>query len=753
MEKLTGTIKKVLFASDSGYCIAVLDDGKKICGTYIQADIKKFEGEMVRLTGAWVKHKKYGDQFAFETLEPMEEQLYFFLTKVVKGVGKAVAKILVDKYTEDELVDIIENNPNSLLKIKGIKEKKLQTITDSWQKYRHLKELSLYLSKYGVTTNLISKIFEKFGAVANIVEKIEQNPYILVQIDGIGFIKADEIAKSIGIDRKSIFRVRACINFALNEYCNSKGNSSIAKKKLFALIDDMLKFSDENMLYEQCLLDQISSGDIKKTTQNRYAISMLYFAEKKIKEFFENRRRQQTQTIVADFESYIEQKQKSFGFVLSGEQKMAVSHINNGEKTLALVGYAGTGKSTSSRALLELLEEIYDYSDIRCIALSGIAAQRISDTTGYNSSTIQSLLIAYEEKDYFDFDVLLLDECSMVNSVMFYQITSKIRHDMVFIVVGDDGQLPAIGAGDILSDILRYELTTICKLTRIYRQNENHAIATIANDIRVGQLPVYDKEFEDFKFHDVSIPEFYKQKATLSEFEFSVLRDENSQDTLRAILDYAIAQKQSLDRLLKQKQIKEFLTNFQVISPMKGGLLGVNNLNNLLQNIFNPSRGSAVAGYECEFRLGDKVIHIKNENMKAQTMTQYKDKSDEFIEKRVFNGQLGLIIRLNFGDSVAVVLYPNDDIVVYYDFSELRGLISLAYSLTIHKTQGMEYQTAVIPMSFSHFIMHNTKLLYTAITRAKTMCVVVGEKVAFETACKRIENTRRETVIQDLAEK
>jgi len=750
LEKLTGTIKKVLFCSDDGYCIAVLDKGQKICGTYIQTNIKKLEGEEVSLSGNWTKHKKYGEQFVFESLELMEEQLYFFLTKVVKGVGKNVAKTLTNKYSEDELVDIIENNPNTLLNIKGIKEKKLQTITNSWQKYRHLKELSLYLSKYGVTTNLISKIFEKFGAVENIVSKIEQNPYILVKIDGIGFIKADEIAKSIGIDRKSNFRIQAGMNFVLNEYCNSNGNSSISKKRLFSLLDDMMKFENENILYERCLQHQISSGEIKKTTQNRYAISMLYFAEKNIIEFFRNRQNKNRQTIINDFDNYINTKQKTFDFVLSSEQKEAVKLINTGEKTIALVGYAGTGKSTISRALLELLEEIYSYDDIRCVALSGIASQRISDTTGYNSSTIQSLLLSYENKDYFDFKVLLLDESSMVNSVMFYQIVSKIKSDTVFIVVGDDGQLPAIGAGDVLCDIVRYNLIPVCKLTKIYRQNENHAIATIANDIRVGQLPIYDKKFDDFWFENISIPNFYSQKATLSEYEFAILRDENTTKILQHILIYATKEKNILDNLIKQKKIKEFLTYFQVISPMKAGVLGVNNLNNQLQNIFNPARCKVIKLFDIEFRLGDKVIHIKNENMKAKTMSNYKENNDEFIEKRVFNGQLGLIIKLNFEDSIAVVLYPNDDLVVYYEFSELKSLLSLAYSLTIHKTQGMEYQTAIMPMSFSHFIMHNTKLLYTAITRAKTMCVVVGEQEAFKSACKRIENTKRETVIQDI---
>jgi len=750
VDKLTGIIKKVLFSSSNGYCIAVLDNGEKICGTYIESDIKKLEGEEVSLTGRWTKHKKYGEQFSFETIKMMEEQLYFFLTKVVKGVGKSVAKAIVEKYDEEKFVDIIENNPNKLLKIKGIKEKKLKTIRDSWIKFRHLKELGLYLSKYNVTANLIIKIFEKFGSQENLVKKIEENPYMLTKIDGIGFIKADEIAINIGLNRKSTFRVQSAISFVLNEYCNSNGNSSISKKKLFGLLDDTLKFTDENELYTLALNSGVLSGEIKKTTQDRYAISMIYFAEKKIVEFFKSRQNQNNETIISDFDRYLEKKEKEFGFVLSDEQKEAVKLINSGQKTLALVGYAGTGKSTSSRALLELLNELYEYESIRCIALSGIASQRIADTTGYNSSTIQSLLLSYEEKEYFDFKVILLDESSMVNSMMFYQIVSKIKHDTVFIIVGDDGQLPAIGAGDVLADIIKFNLTPICKLTKIYRQNENQAIATIANDIRVGQLPTYDKKFDDFRYKNVSIENFYSQKATLSEMEFSILRDENSSKILSSILSYATKQKPKLDEYLKNKNIKEFLTYFQLITPMKGGTLGANNLNNQLQNIFNPPRGQAVSTMSQEFRLGDKVIHIKNENMQAKSMANYKDGSEEFMQKRVFNGQLGLIIKLDFDQSQCLVLYPNDDMVVYYEFDELKTLLSLSYSLTIHKTQGMEYKKVVIPMTFSHFIMHNTKLLYTAITRAKKMCVIIGEEQAFRAACKRIEDTRRQTVIQDI---
>ena len=748
---LTGVLKKVLYtSSENGYCIAVLENDQKICGNYFDTDIKKLVGEEITMTGDWTTHKKYGAQFEFITLQIQEAELYFFLTKIVKGVGKAVAKALLEKYTEDELIDILDKNPTKLLEEKGIKEKKLTTIISSWQKFKHMRELGSYLSKYGVTSNLITKIFEVFGAVENMVKKIEENPYILTNIKGIGFKKADEIAQSIGIDRKSQFRISACLNFILNEYCNSNGNSSIGKKKIFMLLDDALGFEKENTLYQNTLNDMVRHNDIFKTTLHRFAPSMLYHAEKKIIDFFEKRQKTPKQVIVKDFDQWLVKKEKTIGFTLSTEQKKAVSLINDGNNTLMLVGYAGTGKSTSSRALLELLEEVYGYDEIHCIALSGIASQRISDTTGYKSSTIQSLLLSSKEKDYLEYKVVLLDEASMVNSTMFYQIIAKIKDDTIFIIVGDDGQLPAIGAGDILADAMKFELAPVCKLTKIYRQNEHQAIATIANDIRCGQVPKFKEKYDDFKFENVSIDNYYSSKAAMGANEFSNIREDNTSRILNKILNISSEYLKDAFTLIKEKNISKFLTLFQVITPMKGGLLGVENLNKHLQNLFNSNRGKSVKTRLYDFKVADKVIHIKNTNMKAQSMDMYRNNSIDFLEKRIFNGQLGMIIKLNFEEAKAVILYPNDDIVVFYDFDELQNLISLAYCLTIHKTQGMEYDSALIPMTFSHFIMHNTKLLYTAITRAKNMCYVVGEEEAFTTACKRIETTKRETVIQDL---
>jgi exodeoxyribonuclease V alpha subunit len=752
--KLSGVIKKILYKNDeTKYIIAVLENNQKICGAYFDTEIEKIVGEEVILKGNWITHKKYGVQFEFDTLELKEAEIFFFLTKIVKGVGKKFAHELLQKYTEEQLIEILNDRPDELLDFKGIKEKKLQTIVSSWQKFKHLRELGSFLAKFGVTSNLITKIYSSLGEVENLIEKIKENPYILINIKGIGFKRADEIAKSLGIDPRSEFRIMACLNYTLREYCDNNGNSSIEKFHLYKLLDDSLRFYNEESLYEQAISKMLVDEDIFVTSENRYALSMLYYAEKRILDFFTRRKDEKNRKIIATFDDYLIKKQESLGFELSTEQKKAVELINNGDKTLFLIGYAGTGKSTSSRAILELLEETMSYDDIMTIALSGIASQRISDTTGYNSSTIQSLLMKHKEKDFFPYKAILLDEASMVNSVTFYQIISKIDDDTIFIIVGDDGQLPAIGAGNVLADAIKFELAPICKLTKIYRQNENQAIAVIANDIRKGEVPAYKEEYEDFKFIDVSISNYYSQKNSVSSNDFADLRGENSEYILNNILNVSAGYIELYYDFIKKKKISKALILFQVITPMKAGILGVENLNIQLQKLFNHTKGKAFSSKLYEYKLTDKVIHIKNENMRAQTMSMYKSGSSDFLERRVYNGQLGLIIKLDFEEEKCIVLYPNDDMVVFYDFENVYSLLSLAYCLTIHKTQGMEYENALIPMSFSHYIMHNTKLLYTAITRAKRMCFIVGEEEAFKSACKKLEITIRESVINDLLSK
>jgi exodeoxyribonuclease V alpha subunit len=749
---LSGILKKVLYFNEqNNYYIAVLENNQKICGQYFDTDLHKLEDEEIILKGNWETHKKYGVQFAFVHLEIKKDEANFFLTKIVKGISKKIASSINLKYTDEEIYEILDNEPAKLLEFKGISDKKLVQIVSSWNKFKHLRELSDFLGEYGVSKNLINKIYIELAHVENLIEKINTNPYILTNIKGIGFKRADEIASSLGINKKSDFRIQAALNYTLKEYCESNGNSSVSKEKLFELLDDKLNFIDETDLYQNTILSMLNNESLYQTKENRYAPSNLYYAEKNILEFFEKRKNEHiNQKIVKNFDEYISKKELTLGFTLSPDQKSAVEIINQGYSTLLLIGYAGTGKSTSSRAILELLEEINSFNDIHCIALSGVAAQRISETTGYNASTIQSLLLSAKEKDYFDYKVILLDEASMVNSITFNQIIRKLSDDCIFIIVGDDGQLPAIGAGDILANAISFDLSPLVKLTKIYRQNEHQAISIIANDIREGKVPHIQDDFEDFKFLDVSIENYYALKTTLSNYELTNIRNDNNYKILNSILNTASKYLETIHKYRQDKKISLYLTTFQVITPMKSGILGVENLNINLQKLLNNNTSKTYQTKLYTYKIADKIIHTKNENMKTQSMYEYKNKSTEYKEKRIFNGMLGMIIKLDFEQKKCIVLYPNDDTIVFYDFVSLDNYISLAYCLTIHKTQGMEYETAIIPMSYTHYIMHNTKLLYTAVTRAKSMCYVIGEKESFEAACKKIDITKRQTVINDL---
>jgi exodeoxyribonuclease V alpha subunit len=434
---------------------------------------------------------------------------------------------------------------------------------------------------------------------------------------------------------------------------------------------------------------------------------------------------------------------------LGEQQRQAVEMINKGASILFLVGYAGTGKSTTSRTILNLLNTRFEKQEIMTCALSGIASQRIADTTGYESATIQSLLVKFEDRDTFPYSVMLIDEASMINSSLFARLFSKINKNAIVIIVGDDAQLPPIGAGNVLSDALTLEIASIVKLTKIYRQSEEQAITLIANEIREGRVPEYKNKYEDFEFIDISIPNYYAAKNSLSQLELQNLREENSHAIISEIAHQVVACIDKARYRLKNKEIKEYLNYFQVITPMKGGTLGANNLNSVLQEYFNPNPKKCIKRGGLELRLMDKVVHTKNENMTSWSGEGFKSGEDA-AQRRIFNGMSGLLFKIEEDDEQVFVFYPNEDIVVVYEYEELKNYLMLSYALTIHKVQGMEYDIVVIPMSFSHYIMHNTKLIYTAITRAKHKCLIIGESGAFESGCRKFEVTRRDTVLLEL---
>jgi len=741
-QTLIGQIDKILF-EDDGFFIAVLKAGEKISGTYFETSVKTLKGSAVTLSGFWDEHKKYGKTFKFEHLKVNQNQLFFFLNKIVKGFTKKLSCELIEKFGEDGLIEILDNDIERLLEFKGIKEKRLKKIQNSWKKFHSMRKLGEFLSPYEVTPALLTIISTAMKDVEKPCTKIKENPYILTSINNIGFKRADELALKMGMKPDDEKRISSAMDYVLLEYCERQGNSCISKEVLFGGLDELLGFIDKENLYEAALVERVAESSIVLMKNNRVSPAKLYDAEKFLYDDFKARAKKDSGGFVEDLDKFLDTHELQLG----EQQRKAVEIINGGAQILFLVGYAGTGKSTTSKTILDLLNIRYEEKEIMTCALSGIASQRISDTTGYESATIQSLLMRYD--DMFPFSVVLIDEASMINSSLFSRVIAKIRRDSILIVVGDDAQLPPIGAGNILSDVLTLELVPIIKLTQIFRQSEDQAITLIANDIRKGIVPQYKQHYDDFEFIDVNILNYYALKSQLSQKELQDLREDNSTQILTQIVHKVVDSIPKARYRLKNKQIKEYLNYFQVISPMKGGILGTNNLNKVLQEYFNPNPSKCVKRGQLEFRLMDKVVHTKNENMTSWSGDGFKMGEDS-NQRRIFNGMSGLLFKIEEDDEQVFVFYPNEDVVVVYEYEELKSHLMLSYALTIHKVQGMEYDIVVIPMTFSHFIMHNTKLIYTAITRAKHRCIIIGEGGAFESGCKKFQSTRRDTVLLEL---
>ncbi len=741
---LIGQIDRILF-EDEGFFIAVLKSGEKISGTYYESAIESIKDSAITLSGFWDEHKKYGKTFKFETLKINQNELFFFLNKIVKGFTKKLTAELIEKFGEEELINILDNDIERLLEFNNIKEKRLKKIQASWKQFRSMRKLGEFLAPFDVSAPLLTTIATAMKDVDEPCTKIKENPYVLTQINSIGFKRADELALKMGIEREDEGRISSAMDYVLLKYCETQGNSCIKKELLFLGLDELLMFSQKEHLYEAALVERVGEGSIVIMKNDRVSPARLYDAEKYIYDEFVIRAKMNSGGFVKDLDKFLADSELQ----LAKQQKEAVMKINEGASIFLLVGYAGTGKSTTSKTLLNLINTKYDKKEIMTCALSGIASQRISDTTGYESATIQSLLIKHEATEKFPYSVVLIDEASMINSLLFARLLSKISRKAIIIIVGDDAQLPPIGAGNVLSDALTLGLAPTVKLTKIFRQSEDQAITLIANDIRKGEVPTYRVKYDDFEFVEVNIENYYLLKNQLSTVELKELREENSQNIISEIMHKVVNAIEKARYRLKNKQVKEYLNYFQVITPMKGGTLGSTNLNKLLQEYFNPHPKQCVKRAGIEFRLMDKVVHTKNENMTSWSSEGFKMK-EESNTRRIFNGMSGLLFKIEEEEEQLFVFYPNEDVVVVYEYEELKSHLMLSYALTIHKVQGMEYDIVVIPMSFTHFIMHNTKLIYTGITRAKHKCILVGEGAAFESGCRKFEATHRDTVLLEL---
>ena len=714
MEKICGTVDTIIFASqDNRFTVLKLSPEKLSTQITVTLNgIAPLIGQLLEIEGEWVKHPKFGQQFkatTYKTVAPTEISGIekFLASGAINGIGPAMAKKIVAEFGEKTL-EVIAKSPNELLKIPGIGKKTAEKISTSYLEQSELTEIMVWLENHGISNTYAGKIFAKYGSFA--IDIMEKDIYRLFQdIEGIGFLTADKLAFNLGIQREDKRRIISGIDYALMQLCNN-GHCCIPE---MALVDKTAKILQvNNQIIFTILKERIDNGSLNTEVVGGETLiypPYLYYAEKKVATRL-LQLQQATEPLSEDNLSlFIKVWEKDNQIQLAQKQKEAIKAcLHHG--VLVLTGGPGTGKTTVIKGILSILKA--QGLKIRLAAPTGRAAKRLSETTGQKALTIHRLLeannLAQDDNlqlgfskdinDQLDADVIILDEVSMVDIVLMHHFLNAVPDGCRIILVGDTDQLPAVGPGSVLKDIIRSQKIPAIRLDEIFRQAQTSMIIQNAHIINAGRLPDIRKQYSDFVFYE--------------------LNDDTS-----------ITQK-ILDLCTKDLPHEGFdvLKDVQVLSPMHRFLCGVENLNLMLQEQLNPKKNQDELKYSSQtFRVGDKVMHIRNN-----------------YQKNVFNGDIGFIQDIN-NEKLTVNYF---DHIVTYEKNELNEL-TLAYASSVHKSQGSEYKVVIIPLSTSHYIMLQRNLLYTAITRAKQKVIIIGSKKALMTAIQSNRTQKRYTLLAE----
>lgn len=706
MEVLNGFVENIVFKSeDTGYVVCKIRNEKNLISAVGTVPFLK-EGQNVKLTGYWTVHKQFGNQFNIQDYEELLPTSLDGIEKylsagIIHGIGPVTAKKIIGKFGEETL-DIMENHIERLMEIEGIGEKKFQIIYESYVEQQGLKDIILYFSKHGVTNNQCIKIYKKFGP--NAKQIVTNNPYILCdEISGIGFKTADRIAMSIGIENNSDFRIQSGIKYAMNQFC-AAGNTFMPK-------DNIIEECEKNLLISKDIIEKNiynMAAEQKIVVENINGVEagfllQYYYCELGVTSKIITLGLQQIQTINSDvdFEVDVFEKEQKIEFAPS-QREAIIGAFNNGIEIIT--GGPGTGKTTIIKAIIH----IYENNGMKVIlgAPTGRAAKRMTESTGREAKTIHRLLemgVSEDDESVFekgessplDCDVIIIDEASMIDTILMQNLLKAINLGTRLIIVGDVDQLPSVGAGNVLKDLIECEYIKVVRLKEIFRQGSESLIVVNAHRINEGQMPLLNQKDKDFFF----------------------INEENQERIVNTIIDLINR------RLPKFNKAWDILRDMQVLTPMRKGTLGVNNLNNKLQEIFNPpsKMKKERTSRDMIFREGDKVMQTKNN----YTLKWIRvNGSGEYEGVGVFNGDLGFIESIDEESKVLTIVF-DDERKVIYDFNFLDEL-DLAYATTIHKSQGSEFKVVIIPVFMGSPFLMNRNLLYTGITRAKQLVVVVG---------------------------
>ena len=706
MEILNGFVESIVFRSeDTGYVVCKIRCDNKIVSAVGTVPFLK-EGQNVKISGYWTVHKQFGNQFNIQEYEEIMPNSLDGIEKylsagVIHGIGPVTAKKIIAKCGEDTL-DIMENHIERLMEIEGIGEKKFQIIYESYIEQQGLKDIILYFHKHGVTNNQCIKIYKKFGP--NAKQIVSNNPYILCEeISGIGFKTADRIAMSIGIKNDSDFRIQSGIKYVMNQYC-ADGNTYMPKKNIIDECEKNLLVPRE--LIEKNIYDMAATQKIIIENVNGEEGGFLlqyYYCELGVTSKIVTLGLQDIPTINSDVEFEIDVFEREQKIKFAESQKEAIiGAFNNGIEIIT--GGPGTGKTTIIKAIIH----IYENNGMKVVlgAPTGRAAKRMTESTGREAKTIHRLLemgVSEDDESVFekgessplDCDVIIIDEASMIDIMLMQSLLKAIKLGTRLIIVGDVDQLPSVGAGNVLRDLIESEYIKVVRLKEIFRQGNESLIVVNAHRINEGKMPLLNQKDKDFFF----------------------INGENQEKIVETIKDLINR------RLPGFNKSWDKLRDMQILTPMRKGTLGVINLNNSLQEMFNPpSRDKKEKNSrDIVFREGDKVMQTKN-NYSLKWFRVSGIGENEGIG--VFNGDLGFIQSIDEEKKVMTIIF-DDERKVLYDFSFLDEL-DLAYACTIHKSQGSEFKVVIIPVFMGSPFLMNRNLLYTGITRAKQLVVVVG---------------------------
>lgn len=713
MDQVFGYIERITFQnSENGYTVAQLQQPRRselVCLVGAMPGLQP--GETIRCSGEWKNHLVHGRQFEVShyKVEAPADLLgikKYLGSGLIKGIGPKYAQRIVEKFGVDTL-NIIDQTPDKLLEITGLGAKRIEKIKSCWSDQKSIREVMVFLQSYSVSPAFAQKIFKAYGNQS--IKKVQENPFYLARdIFGIGFKTADTIASKMGIAKDSERRIDAGIEYALSQLSND-GHVCYPVTEFLKEAEKILEVTSAQVEARLTILQKENRIELAEVVEGGKKllfiwIRSLYQAEVGIARELRRLKREQCQLRSIDAVKAVEWVQQQLNIELAHNQKQAIAHAITG-KLHIITGGPGTGKSTITKAILAITEKLTN--KIYLAAPTGRAAKRMTEITGKKASTLHSLLEfdfragGFKRNREFplECDLIIIDEASMIDTFLMYHLLKAIPNYTRVIFVGDINQLPSVGPGNVLKDMIASRCLPVTSLNEIFRQAAGSHIITNAHRVNQGIFPtLYNGKESDFFFMEC----------------------QESEEVLNGIV-----------KLVSQRLPNHYgfspTEDIQVLAPMKKGIIGTENLNQVLQEVLNPQDSFIMRGGR-KLHVGDKVMQIRND-----------------YTKEVFNGDVGYIKEIDSIDQQVCVFFEGREVI--YEYADLDELV-LAYAISIHKFQGSECPCVVMPVHTSHFMLLHRNLLYTGITRGKKLVVLVGTKKAIAIAVKNDEVQKRYTSLQ-----